>query len=465
MSLYSFKSLIALFATTVLLTACGGGIVGSAPPPLDFSVEPGEGGVTLSWTALPSVVYQAYTKQSATICKNCNNANDWTAAGSVGPQARGVPPEVITSPYFFSGTTIQTSLNNDVLYSFIMDGRINKKAAGDATVSLSTTPRLNGANWYSGGSLGSGNVTGLAFGPKLNTSNNTFALTGTYLALGSAGVKYQSTNGLSWTPIAATDTTNWKSATYAFPGTTIQKFVGVGAAGAVVYSSDLVNFSAKTASNQDLNAVASSTGMVVAVGNRGTILRSTDGINWTAAASAPGTSDLYAVTYAVLPAPIGPLWVAVGAGGALWVSSDASTWSALNSGISQDLKGVASIVNVTYPNGIFSPIVTPTYSYAVVAVGAATGNAGTVIRTTDGANWTRQALGTRNLNAIVASSAMIPTNQFMAVGDDGTAFTSPDGVTWTARTTTSSQNLTGLIRGYNNQYLAWAADGSTTYSK
>lgn len=464
MPLSVFKPLLTLLAAMVV-SACGGGHGSSAPPPVGgLHVEPGEGGVTLTWTGVSGVDYWAYTGQSSTICKNCgNSANNWNSLP--GAQSRGWAT-LMTSPYFFTGNTIQTSLNNNVDYAFIMDGRINGGPGGDATPSVSAKPRLNGEFWYSNGApIGSGNVTGLAFGPKLNTSNNTFALTGTYLALGSAGVKYQSTNGLSWTPIAATDTTNWKSATYAFPGTTIQKFVGVGAAGAVVYSSDLVNFSAKTASNQDLNAVASSTGMVVAVGNQGTILRSTDGINWTAAASAPGTSDLYAVTYAVLPAPIGPLWVAVGAGGALWVSSDASTWSALNSGISQDLKGVASIVNVTYPNGIFSPIVTPTYSYAVVAVGAATGNAGTVIRTTDGANWTRQALGTRNLNAIVASSAMIPTNQFMAVGDNGTAFTSPDGVTWTARTTTSSQNLTGLIRGYNNQYLAWAADGSTTYSK
>ncbi len=460
MSMSFVKSLIALFATASLLTACGGGIVGSAPPPLDFSVEPGEGGVILRWTALPNVVYQAYTKQSAIICKNCNNANDWNASGSVGPQARGVDPE-ITSPFFFTGSTNSTSLNNDVVYSFIMDGRINKKPAGDATASLSTTPRLNGANWYTGGTLGSGNVTGLAFGPKLNTANNTFALTGTYLALGSAGAKYQSTNGLSWTAITSTDTSNWKSATYAFGGTTIQKFVGVGAAGAVVYSNDLVNFNATTSGNQDLNAVASNTSMVVAVGNHGTILRSTDGVNWTAAASVPNTTDLYAVTYATVAT--GGLWVAVGARGTLWVSADASTWAEIESGTRQDLKGVASVMNATYPNGIYSPLVTPTYSYSVVAVG----NAGVVTQSALGlSGWTPQTLGAGvNLNAIVASSALIPTNQFMAVGDSGTAFTSPDGVTWTARTTTSSQNLIGLIRGYNNQYLAWAANGSTTYSK
>jgi len=363
---------------------------------------------------------------------------------------------------FFTGNTIQTSLNNGALYSFIMDGRINGGPGGEATPSVSATPRLNGEFWYSNGApIGSGNVTGLAFGPKLNTANNTFALTGTYLALGSAGAKYQSTNGLSWTAITSANTTDWKAATYAFGGTSLQKFVGVGAAGAVVYSNDLVNFTTMTSGVQNLNAVASNTSMVVAVGNHGTILRSTDGVNWTAAASVPNTTDLYAVTYATVAT--GGLWVAVGAGGTLWVSADASNWATVNSGTTQDLKGVASVVNATYPNGIYSPLVTPTYSYSVVAVG----NAGVVTQSAlDLRGWTTQTLGAGvNLNAIVASSALIPTNQFMAVGDGGTAFTSPDGVTWTARTTTSSQHLIGLIRGYNNQYLAWAANGTTTYSK
>ena len=171
--------------------------------------------------------------------------------------------------------------------------------------------------------------------------------------------------------------------TGATAGAGVATGAGVGAAGALVYSNDLVNFTAKTLGNQDLNAVASNTGMVVAVGNQGTIVRSTDGINWSAAASVPSTPDLYAVTYSIVPA--GGLWVAVGAGGALFISGDASTWSAISSGTAQDLKGVASVVNVTYPNGIFSPIITPTYSYAVVAVGTATNKAGTVMRTTDGA--------------------------------------------------------------------------------
>jgi len=473
MSLSSVKSLIALLASAALLSGCGGSHGSSAPPPVGgLHLEAGEGGVTLTWTGVAGVDYWAYAGQTATICKNCST-NDWKS--TVGAQSRGWAT-VMSSPYFFTGNTIQTSLNNDVLYSFIMDGRINGGPGGEATASVSATPRLNGQNWNIGGTIGTGGITGLAFGPVLNTSTNVYATTGTYLGLGTGGIKYQSTNGLSWTAITSTDTTDWKSVTYAFAGSNVQKFTGVGAGGAVVYSTDLVTWTPAPSSvsaslRNDLNAVTSSSNLLVAVGNNGTIVRSTDGLNWVAATSVPSTAHLYAVKYTTVSNGVG-LWVAVGSRGAIFISSDAATWSAvtLTPSTSQDLKGLASLVNTTYPNGVFDPKVAPTYSYSVVAVG----NGGTVIQTADGINWASQTLGTGvNLNAIVASSALIPTNQFMVVGDGGKAFNSPDGINWKTapapttppKTTQTIENLIGLIRGYNNQYLAWAVNGTTVYSK
>jgi hypothetical protein len=237
----------------------------------------------------------------------------------------------LTNPYFFTGNTIQTSLDNDVLYSFIMDGRIQGGPGGDATPSKSATPRLNGEYWYSNGqAIGTGGIKGLAFGPVFNTVTNAYATTGTYVGLGAGGIKYQSPNGLSWTAITSTDTTAWKGAAYAFPGSLIQKFVGVGAGGAVTYSTDLATWttalSAVTVSaGQDLNAVASSLNLLVAVGNNGTILRSNDGITWAAANPLPSTPHLYAVAFTTVPS--GNVWVAVGAGGAIFVSADAATWT------------------------------------------------------------------------------------------------------------------------------------------
>ncbi len=469
MSLSAVKSLIALLATVALLSSCGGSHGSAAPPPLGgLTLEAGEGGVTITWAPVSGVDYWAYTAQAATICKNCggNNANNWNSV--LGAQSRGWATP-ITSPYFFSGSPTQPNLTNDVVYSFIMDGRISGGPGGEATPSVSTTPRLSGQNWYTGGTIGAGGVTGLAFGPVLNTATSTYATTGTYLGVGTGGRKFQSANGLSWNAIASTDVTNWKNATYAFPGSLIQKFVGVGASGAVAYSTDLITWTAAptaatVSAGSDLNSVASSSNLLVAVGNNGTIIRSTDAITWVAATSVPSTPDLYAVKYTIVPT--GGLWVAVGAGGAVFVSPDAATWTAVASGTTQDLKGVAALDNYVYVNGL----ITATHSYSVVAVG----NSGTMIQSEDGVNWNSRALGTNiRLNAIVASSGLLPTNQFMVVGDGGKAFNSPDGITWTAapapttpaKTTQTSENLIGLIRGYNNQYLAWAANGSTVYSK
>ena len=461
MSLSALKSLTALIAVT-LLTACGGGSGSSAPPPVGgLTLEAGEGGVTLSWTAVPGVDYWAYTGQSSSICKNCgNSANNWNSLPDA--QSRGWA-SAMSTPYFFAGLT------NDVVYSFIMDGRVNGGPGGDATPSASSTPRLAGPNWYTGSPIASG-ITGLAFGPILNTSTNVYATAGTYVALGSGGVKYQSANGTTWSAISHSDTTDWKGVVYGFPGTIYQRFVGVGANGVAAYSGDLTNWTTATsaataAGNRTLNAIATNSGLLVAVGQNGTIIKSSNGTDWTAATPPNTTTHLNAVKYMPLQAaststPVG-LWVAVGSGGAVWTSAstDASVWTEVsNSQTTQDLKGLAAIDNYVYVNGAL----TIGLSHSVVAIG----NNGTVIQSSDGANWALRSLSTSpHLNAIVGSAGLLPTNQFMIVGDGGAAFTSPDGVNWTPRTTTSSQKLTGLIRGYNNQYLAWAANGTTTYSK
>lgn len=471
MPLSAVKSMLALLATAIL-SSCGGNHGSAAAPPADFRVEEGEGGVTLYWTGVAGVDYWAYAGQSSSICKNCGNStNNWNSL--IGAQSRGWA-SAITPPYFFTGSTIQTGLNNDVVYSFIMDGRINGGPGGNSTPSVSAKPRLNGAYWYTGGAFGQAGITSLAFGPILNTSTNTYATTSTYLALGSGGIKYQSSNGLNWTAITTTDAVDWKGAAYAFPGnTTLQKFVGVGAGGKVVYSLDLANWTLSAtavseSAGQDLNAVASNASLLVAVGNNGSVIRSSDGITWYAANPLPSRPHLYAVAYTTVAS--GSFWVAVGAAGKMFYSSDAINWNAIESGSNQDLKGVASLTNTTYSNGVYTPTSTPVYSYAVVAVG----KNGTVTQSSDLVNWTAKTLGSGdNFNGVVASTALIPTNQFMIVGEGGQAFTSPDGVNWTSRTDaaaaavaqTQSSSLIGLIRGYNNQYLAWATNGSTIYSK
>jgi hypothetical protein len=440
MSLFSFKPLISVLATVALLTACGGSGQSASPPVGGLSLEAGEAGVTVTWTAVSGVEYWLYGAPNATICKNCGT-NDWKTI--TGAFSRGQSNDPITSPYFMAGLT------NDSVYAFIMDGRINGGPGGVATPSVSTTPRLAGEYWYANSVIGSGGIKGLAFGPTLDTTTNTYAKTGTYLGLGANGAKYQSTDGANWSSIAGTDTTSWLNASYA-----LNKFIGVGANGAVTYSTDLKTWTVGSSGvAQNLNALASNGSIVVAVGDNGTIVRSSDAASWTAATFTPSTQPLYGVSYTA-----NGIWVAVGAAGTLLTSSDAATWTAVNTGTTTDLKGVASFSNVVTLNGVASTV----YSTAVV------GSNGTVLQSADGSTWTHpDARTSAHLNAIVASSGVLPSNQFVAVGDSGVAFTSPDGLNWTARTTHTSQNLTHVIRttAPQNRYLALGADSSTVYTK
>ncbi len=442
MSLFSIKPFIAVFTAVAFLSACGGSGKTAAPPVGGLTVEPGEAGVSVSWTSVPGVEYWLYAAPGASICKNCGSSpyNWFQIAGAL---SRGQSNAPISSPYFFSGIT------NDTLYSFIMDGRVNGGAAGDASPSVSATPRLAGATWKNGNNLGTGNITGIAYGPILNAATNTYSTTGTFLGLGANGAKYQSTDGLSWTASTSSETTNWLSTLYA-----LNKFIGIGQGGTVSYSTDLKTWTSATSGvAQNLNAIASNGSIVVAVGNNGTIIRSTDAITWTTATVSPSTLPLYGVGYTV-----NGIWVAVGAAGTLLTSSDGATWTAATSGTSEDLKSVASLANIVTTNNVSTTV------YAMVVAG----NNGTLLQSADSITWVKQSLGTSaNLNAVVASSGVLPTNQFVAVGNAGVALTSTDGLTWTARSTNTNQNLNVLFRGLSPQtrYIALGANGSTVYTQ
>ena len=440
MPLFSIKSFVAMFAAAALLSACGGS-GNSAPPPVGgLKLEAGEAGVNISWTALPGVEYWLYAAPASTICKNCG-VNDWKSI--TGAVSKGLSNSPISSPYFISGMV------NDTVYAFIMDGRVNGGPGGDATPSVSTTPRLAGALWKSGGNLGTGDIKGIAYGPIYNSANNTYAANGSYLGMGANGAKYKSTDGLSWMAGTASDTTNWLGTLYA-----LNKFIGIGQGGAVSYSTDLNTWTtANSGVTQNLNAMATNGSMVVAVGNNGTIIRSTDAVTWIAATATPNTLPLYGVGYSG-----NGIWVAVGAAGTLLTSSDGATWTAMSSGTTADLKSVASMTNFITSNNVSGT------GYSIVV----TGNNGTLLQSADSVKWALQSMGTNaNLNAVVASVGVLPGNQFVAVGNAGLAFTSTDGITWTARTSSTSQNLNVLLRGLSPQtrYIALGANGSTVYTQ
>lgn len=217
-------------------------------------------------------------------------------------------------------------------------------------------------------------------------------------------------------------------------------FVAVGTHGAL-YSS--LDFNAWTpiawtpqpnplATLADLNAAVYGYGIYLAAGAGGVLLYSTDTLTWTAQNSGTTNNLLALATNAVNE------FVAVGEKGTIIVSSDGKTWTAVNSGTANDLFGV------TYGNGVF------------MAVGAN----GTLLSSVDGSTWVAVASNTlRNLKSIAFGvNAATSTYQFIAVGDSGNVVTSTDGTTWVAQTPFTTNNLNAIV--YNRQFVVVGDSGA-----
>ena len=317
------------------------------------------------------------------------------------------------SPYVLTGLT------NGTTYSFSINGRTDSGPGGAGSPSIAVTPRPGGSTWTMGGTtMGSGALRSVAYRMVTTTSGTTVTNTPTYLAVGDANALYKSVDGKSWTPVSGA-TGDFKSSVYL--NTTVG-FVVVGGGGAAYHSTDLASWNAgSSGTSQTLHAVASNGAVVVAVGDNGTIRYSSDGGTWTAASSVPTTQALYGVSYSSAG-----LWLAVGANGTLLTSSDGSTWTDKTSSIAtlvsgKTLRSVASTL-LTSVTAVTSGV----YSYAIV------GDAGTVLTSRDGTNWSAvtPTPTSADLTAVVGSAS-----QFLAVGTGGTVITSSDGTTWAAPTT------------------------------
>lgn len=413
---------VATLLLALLLAACGGGSGGSAPPPMGGIVAtPGNGQVTITWTASPGVEYWLIYAATATPIdiKSPPGNHGWATA--------------ITSPYVLTGLT------NGVTYSFAMNARTGGGPGGAQSPSVSAVPRPAGANWIAGTTTLASDMHGVAYGTASDSSIN-------YLAVGTGGALYKGPEGVSqgltgmvWSKVAQSTPVDFRAATY-----TLSKFIAVGAAtgGAtnnVYYSADMSNWTAAfTPGNTALNAVASNGTTVVAVGDTGKVFYSTDGASWNAANALPAGAipNLNGVAYS---ATFG--WVAVGDGGALYTSPDAITWTAGLSNTTSSLHGVtATSAGVFVAVGDAGMVVTGTVA-----------NAGT-------SGWTAQTLGS-TLYAVSTDSV-----QFVAVGQGGTVYTSTNGSNWTAATATGTTNTLFAVVGSASKYVAVGLSGTNISS-
>lgn len=192
------------------------------------------------------------------------------------------------------------------------------------------------------------------------------------------------------------------------------------------------------------NNATSAAGSFAAVGAGGAIFTSTDGKTWANPTSLPNgfLSDLYAVTgYAANlnnPGDPGLLWVAVGAGGASVYSTDGISWTVGRpyDSINPALRSLTQVAGTFF----------------------AVGDAGTILSSTDGITWTTHTSNsTTNPNLQGVTHGTI----YVAVGDSGTILTSSDGNTWTAQTPTPVTTSTlRQVTSVGDIYVA-VGDGGT----
>lgn len=411
---------MAILLLALVVSACGGAGGSAQPPAGGLMLTPGNGQVTVTWTADPGVQYWLMYAPTTGALDINNPPNGHLWANNV------------TSPY------VVPFLTNGTTYAFAMNGRTSGGKGGPQTVSKSSVPRAAGATWIaSAASLGASNMRGTSYGTSSADALNYF------VAVGDGGAIYKTQNtvtqgltGHTWSLVAPSPAiaTDFRAATYAFG-----QFVAVGANGTVnnaFFSADLASWTAATtAITTPLNALASNGTTLVAVGDGGKVFYTTDAKTWTPVAATGVTANLYGVAYS---STLG--WIAVGQGGALITSPDLLTWTVRtsNAGVN-DLNGVA----ITSGN-------------VLVAVG----NSGTIVKSTDAVTWTVQTLASSsNLYAVNTDSV-----QFLTVGQGGAAFTSLDGVTWTLVASTGTSNDLLAIYGSASKYMVVGKLGTAAAS-
>lgn len=206
------------------------------------------------------------------------------------------------------------------------------------------------------------------------------------------------------------------------------QFVAVGDRGTILTSPDGANWTLQNRRvDQSLTGVAYGGGQFIAVGAGGTVLSSTDGTNWAYRATFPGTF-LNAVAHGQ------GRFVAVGnhigLGTLIQHSSDGIQWERISPGLPYGLNAVA------YGNGVF------------VAAGVAS-----IMRSTDGTNWSLVKPVAKEVESITYAGGY-----FVAVGDDSSILVSHDGALWLPRPELTSRRLLGVTHGAG-RFVAAGARG------
>ena len=465
-----FYVLIAAMATS-LLGGCGLGTGSSAPPPPwantnaplfnspDNGATAGDGRVELQWIPTSGVEYWVFAATNSAL-----TAFNWT--GLANAQALVAAP----TPSYMCG------LIDNLPYYFATNGRIDGGPGGASSSTITATPYDASTKWLRNITSFTSPIYGLGYTSLTTCANNTaLSATGTFAAVGQGGAIFTSADGISWaqqtTPVGfsanlnavAGYAANQNNATT--PGL---RWVAVGNGGASVYSLDGITWtvgnpanssSSANPGNNTLRSITQVGGTFWAVGDKGTVINSSDGINWNSAWASITTNNLNGISYA------GGVYVAVGDSGTIMTNGTLVTPAPTI----QKLNQVAAIATA--------------YGSIYVAVGAN----GTIV-TSDSYHgtgaWTAMALpGAPNLVGVTVESRGVETQtaytnaplpdsklgfiasaQFVAIDDAGNAYTSLNGYDWTTTANPTGKIPTGTtsLNAIVSSGFGYIAAGNTT---
>ncbi len=272
-------------------------------------------------------------------------------------------------------------------------------------------------------------------------------------------------------------------------------YVASGVSGALYYGivdvNNSLNWSAITNPSPSItyNALTNSGATYLAVGNGGSILYSANyAETWTPITTTTTPNNLFAISSfstfftatgqngtiltsdssGTIWSPqtsgtsnnlngitIGSVYVVVGDSGTLLTSTNAANWTA-NTTVASSFSSI-NLKSVAYcaatpPSGVWSG--TTIYPYVAV------GSGGTVLTSIDGGTtWTSQVLS----NGAATLTGVTCGHQFVAVDDSGKIFTSFDGLAWTGPAQTATGALNAIAHGLYD-YTAVGASGLTFHS-
>jgi hypothetical protein len=238
--------------------------------------------------------------------------------------------------------------------------------------------------------------------------------------------------------------------------------IGVGENGTIITSTDGVNWVTRSSGVIfSLRAGVFFNGTYIVVGDAGwtssPVLTSTDGITWT-----PRSSGMSRVFHHSI-ASNGSRWVAVGNDGVISHGSTTSpfSYSYAQSESRTNLRGVTWTGSTFAAVDEFGAVITSTdgavwsrnvlrsttfKSNNTTARAIAVGDSGVIMSSPDGSSgWVFRNSGvTENLNKVVANS-----NTFVAVGSGGRIITSADGITWATRSSGTTIPLVDVATNGN----------------